>query len=59
MRGSRVSAGRKIPPARYQRPFRDGFCGDLLPYVNAFDELKVNLKAVEDAIERQEVSLVG
>jgi hypothetical protein len=27
--------------------------------VNAFDELKVNLKAVEDAIERQEVSLVG
>ncbi len=59
MRGFRVSAGRKIPPARYQRSFQEGFYGDLIPYVNAFDELKANLKAVEDAIERQEVSLVG
>jgi len=33
--------------------------GGLTPFVNAFDELKVNLGALEGAVQKQELSLVG
>jgi hypothetical protein len=33
--------------------------GGLAPFVNAFDELKVNLGALEVAVKKQELSLVG